>query len=456
MNRRRHRRLFTWFRLGLLGVGALAAGSLYTPYPAKLVRALRGSESPKTVVKRVKVVETKEVPSEPEVQLVQAWHPENAFHMPAIELPPFPPALPERVEPGTYTHDNSLMSGVNLRSVLNFKPGTTAAADRKKPEAYRLRVEMDLLQPHAANGDELKQANPDLPAVLAGYDALMQRAQVSPWFTALYQHKENRIRKQAATLDRLMDCHNYYDTDTMLQITAPSSGRKLLWMQADMDVVSDGSDGDRLPNMPDKVLKSDNYQPTTSYRWKKVGNKPNPLLAGWEARYEKLKKDKNASKDALENAKARVWELKNSSFLLAEYDPFIVVPLVFKQGKDASYRPQAGDYAVVVVGKDVYPALVGDFGPDFKTGEASLRLAKMVNPRATTLVRPVSDLKVSYLIFPNSKEPQSGPPDYARLNTRCRQLLDELGGLGPEAQFHEVQDLLAPPPAQESGAPAAH
>lgn len=445
-----HRRfsVFTWFRLSFLGIAALAAGSLYTPYPAELVRALKETPEPKTIVKRI----VKHVPAdtppppapEPEVKVVQAWHPENAFSMPAIELPPFPPALPEKVEAGRFEHINSIAPGFNMHSSVLFAPGTTAFADRKKKDAYMLKLSMQLYLPHAADGRELLQANPKLPQVLADYEGLMSGAKVSPWYRSLYLHKQNRLRKTAATLDRLLDRHNFYDTDTILQIAAPNSGRKVLWVQADMDVVSDGSDGDRLPTMPDKVLKSDYYQPTTSYRWKKTGTTPNPLLKVWEARLEKLLKDKSASKDAIADARATVYDLKNCSFLLAEYDPFIVIPLTFKEGKDDSYRPQPGDYAAVIVENRVFPAIVGDFGPNYKAGEASLRLAKLVNPRATSLARPVSDLKVSYLIFPNTKEPVNAAPDYTRLNARCRELLDDIGGLGAGAEFRTIDDLLAP------------
>lgn len=455
MNRRRSRiSFFTWFRVCLLGIAAGAAGSLYTPYPAQLVRALRENPAPKTIVKHI----VKEVPGEappapePEVKVVQAWHPENAFAMPAIQLPPFPPALPEKVEPGRFEHINTIAPGFNMHSSVLFAPGTTAFADRKKKDAYMLKLSMQLYLPHAADGKELLQANPKLPQVLANYEGLMTNAKVSPWFRSLYLHKQNRLRKTAATLDRLLDRHNFYDTDTILQMSAPKTGRKVLWVQADMDVVSDGSDGDRLPTMPDKVLKSDYYQPTTSYRWKKTGTTPNPLLKVWENRLDRLQKDKSASKEAIADAKATVYDLRNCSFLLAEYDPFIVIPLTFKEGKDDSYRPQPGDYAAVIVEDRVFPAIVGDFGPNYKTGEASLRLAKLVNPKATSLARPVSDLNVSYLIFPNTKEPVNTAPDYARLNARCRELLDDIGGLGAAAKYQTIDDLLAPKPAESAPA----
>ena len=213
-----------------------------------------------------------------------------------------------------------------------------------------------------------------------------------------------------------------------------------------MDVVSDGSDGDRLATMPDSIRKSDYYQPMTSYRWRKRTATPNPLLPSWEARLTKLLKDKPRNAAAIEDARRVIWDIKRYSFLLAQYDPFIVVPLTLKEGRDDSFRPQPGDYAVVIVGKKVYPAIVGDYGPRHKSGEASLRLGKLINPKAEVYARPVSSLGASYLIFPHSKEPENGPIDYKRLNSRCRELLAELGGMRQGSQFMKVDDLLAPKP----------
>ena len=67
---------------------------------------------------------------------------------------------------------------------------------------------------------------------------------------------------------------------------------------------------------------------------------------------------------------------------------------------------------------------MGDAGPRYKTGEGSLRLSREINPKAGPYSRPVSDLKVSYLIFPGSAEPEAGPPDYEKLTDRCRELLN--------------------------------
>lgn len=452
-------KLFTWFRLGLLGVLLLGAGALYTPYPAELVKALTEEPAPprkkpkkKKVAKPVTpapaVPSVQPVaPAEPEEEIeVEPWSPQEAFTMPAITLPPFPPALPERVEPGQYDHISKMTPGLNVLSSVQFEQGSTASQDRKALAAYQVRVALNLRLPQAADGESLKHANPKLPELFAKYSDFMAGAKVSQWYQALYLHKQNRIRKEAATLARLLDRHNYYDTDTILEIEAPETGRKVLWVQADMDVVSDGSDGDRLPDMPEKVKNSDHYQPMTSYRWRKLGTTPNPLLPHWEERVTKLSKDKKANAADLQHARNVVHDLKKYSFLLAEYDSFIVVPLTFKNGGNEAYRPQLGDYAAVVVGDRVFPAIVGDFGPRFKAGEASLRLARLINPKATPFARPVSDLGVSYVIFPHSKEPENGPINYERLNTRVQELLQEMGGLTPAAQFQQVDDPLAPKP----------
>ena len=139
--------------------------------------------------------------------------------------------------------------------------------------------------------------------------------------------------------------------------------------------------------------------------------------------------------------KREVADLKARSFLIAEADPFIVVPLFMLRyrGIDA-YAPTIGDYAVVLHGDRVFPAIVGDAGPTFQAGEASLRMAKEINEKAGVYSRPVSDLSVSYLVFPGSAESTKGPPDLEQWHERCQALLDGLGGLGPGVSLHHWED----------------
>ena len=109
------------------------------------------------------------------------------------------------------------------------------------------------------------------------------------------------------------------------------------------------------------------------------------------------------------------------------------------------FAPNAGDYAVVVWGKKIYPAIVGDGGPTFKVGEGSLRMARELNPKASPYSRPVSDLKVTYVVFPGSRDKERGPPDYEKWRQRCHELLGEIGGVGEGYELHQWQDLLAKP-----------
>jgi Fungal chitosanase of glycosyl hydrolase group 75 len=98
----------------------------------------------------------------------------------------------------------------------------------------------------------------------------------------------------------------------------------------------------------------------------------------------------------------------------------------------------------VVAGNGIYPAIVGDAGPPDKVGEASLRIAKEINPIATPNNRPVSDLKVTYLIFPGTAETPFGPPDLEKMYARCEALVKEIGGA--TVPLHHWENIIPPPP----------
>jgi hypothetical protein len=210
--------------------------------------------------------------------------------------------------------------------------------------------------------------------------------------------------------------------------------------------------------MPDDIVNSPHYQPFTSYGWPKKSETPNPIVAGWEKRITAAQKElalpattaarKTWLRERMQMLKLGIDDMKARSFLIADYDPFIVIPTSILLSNDP-FAPKVGDYAVVVFGKKIYPAIVGDGGPTFKVGEASLRMAREINPKASPYSRPVSDLKVSYLVFPGSREAERVPPDYEKWRQRCHELLGEIGGLGEGYQLHQWQDLLpkpTPPP----------
>ena len=362
-------------------------------------------------------------------------------------------------EAGSVTDVRKLRSGIPFKTEIKMEKGGIASRERVDRDSYTAFYQLSLRLPEPAKTmAELETSNPDLAKILPGLPALVEKAEISPWFGKLYADKSSRIRRDASALNELLSKHNLYDCETILQFRTAAEHPVFL-MQADMDVVSDGSDGDRLATMPDNIVTSANYQPFTSYGWPKKSPTPNPMLAGWEKRLTEGEKEladkatpaerKTWLKERIALLKRGIADLKARSFLIAQYDPFIVIPTNMLSANDP-FAPKTGDYAVVIFGTKLCPAIVGDGGPSFKVGEASLRIARELNPKSTPNNRPVSDLKVIYLVFPGSRDPERGPPDLEKWNQRCHELLGEIGGVGDGYQLHLWPDLLpkpAPPPA---------
>lgn len=368
-------------------------------------------------------------------------------------------------ELGSVTDVRKLRSGIPFKSTVKVENGEIASRERLDPNSYTASYQLTFRIPAPAKTlAALETSNPNLAKILPGMPALIEKATVSNWFTQIYQEKATRIRHDANSLNELLSKHNLYDCETILHLTGPS-GRKVFLMQSEMDVVSDGSDGDRLPNMPDEIVNSPNYQPFTSYAWSKKTPTPNPMVAGWEARVKSASKELAASgttasrkvwlRDRLKYLKRGIDDLKGRSFLIAEYDPFIVIPVNILGSKDP-FAPKVGDYSVVLYGDKLYPCIVGDGGPSYKVGEASLRIAQELNSKSNPYSRPVSDLKISYIVFPGSRDAERGPPDYEKWRQHCYELLGEIGGIGEGYQLFQWQDLIpkpAPPVVPPTPAP---
>ncbi len=474
-DRNRHRNNgFRWFGvrdvfyLALIGVGILVSGN-YT----RIKSELREFFPPKTVTKAQ--LNEEDVYRKAEAEIRAELDAEYAHklaildqeHQAALTKPADKPAdpLPEP-EPalGTVTDVRKLRSGIPFKSEVTVSQGGIASKERIDEDSYTATYRLSLKVPVPAKTvAELEQTNPGIAKILPALPAMVEKAKVSPWFTRLYNNKTGRVRRDANSLNELLTKHNFYDCETILDLNS-DSGRKVFLMQAEMDVVSDGSDGDRLAMMPEKIVNSPYYQPFTSYGWPKQTKTPNPMVAGWEKRIAGAREeiaDKATTparrkwlNDRLGYLQRGIDDLKGRSFLIADYDPFIVLPVDVLTAKDG-FSPNAGDYAVVIHGDKVYPAIVGDGGPTFKVGEASLRMAREINPKSNSYSRPVSDLKVTYVVFPGTREAERSAPDYVKWRQRCHELLGEIGGLGEGYELHEWEDLLPKPaPPEPEPAPA--
>lgn len=342
-----------------------------------------------------------------------------------------------------------LFSGITVNTTVEPSPGRAASEERLDPQSYMLDLTLRLRVP-APNKtiEELAKVNPELPRLLPKLGAMVGPDSVSPFFAELYETKLKRIRANLTRLDQLLSRHNYYDCQTVLRLTHPETKRKAVLLQAEMDVDADGSDADRLPGGSGT---SANFQPFTSYRWPKKTSAPNAYLDAFEEKIRTWTNESNARntsaarkaelKSALASARDGVEQLKKFSFLIGATDPFIVIPGGFTKAEGA----KVGDLAVVIHGGALYPALVGDVGPTDLAGEASLRIAKEISDKANPMFRPVSDLGVTYLIFPGTAETPFAPPDLDKLNARCEALVKEIGGAS--VPLHKwVSNLPTPTP----------
>lgn len=462
---KRKKKGFSWLGAGFLLLVGGGIGLCFTGFPGKLKRGLKEVFAPEPVVISADEADLRrQIESRLRAEMEQELEREiAAMKQAAAEKEAKQAAELEtaRQEPssGSVTDVRKLRSGIPFKTEVKFETGGIASKERVDEASYTAFYQLNLRVPTPARTmAELEASNPELSKILPGLPAALEKAEVSGWFNKLYENKTRRLRRDANTLNELLTKHNVYDCETILQFRTPG-GKPVFFLQAEMDVVSDGSDGDRLPAMPDEIVNSPNYQPFTSYAWPKTGAVANPMIAGWEKRLAAAEKEladkattaerKSWLRDRLAYLKRGIADLKSRSFLIADYDPFIVMPVNILASNDP-FAPKVGDYAVVVHGAKLYPAIVGDGGPTFKVGEASLRMAREVNPKASSYSRPVSDLKVSYLVFPGSRDAEKGPPDYAKWRQKCHELLAEIGGVGEGVQLHLWQDLLpkpAPPPA---------
>ena len=369
-----------------------------------------------------------------------------------VEIPTTPTPEPTPTRPPVISgklDTGKLFNGITLHSTVETIPGADAATERTQADSYALDLRLQARVPSANKTiEELAKINPHLPTLLPGLASMLPADPVSPLYTQLYDSKVKMLRQNLARLDLLLSRHNFFDCQTVLQMQHPQTHRKALLLQADMDVDADGSDADRMPVGTGAPA---NFKPSTSYRWPKKTAAPNPYLAATEERLKRAEDEyalatttaarKRELGNAVAELRAEVATLKKYSFLIGATDPFIVVPGAFTHGGDP-VKP--GDYALVVFGDSIYPAIVGDVGPNDKVGEASLRIAKQINTLSTPYNRPVSDLKVTYIMFPGTAEKSVGPPDLEKLQARCEALVKEIGGA--TVPLYHWENIIPPSP----------
>ena len=379
---------------------------------------------------------------------------ERLQHVAPLEIVTMPTPTPTRPPLITGKLDTAkLFNGITLHSTVETMPGADATTEQSEADSYVLDLKLQARVPSPNKTiDELAKVSPQLPTLLPALATMLPPDPVSPLYAQLYDTKIRMLRENLARLDLVLSRHNFFDCQTVLQLQHPQTHRKALLLQADMDVDADGSDADRMPIGTGTPA---NFKPSTSYRWPKKASAPNPYLAATEDRLKHAEAEfalstttparKRDLRNIIAQLRAEVGTLQKYSFLIGATDPFLVVPGAFLHGSEPV---KLGDYALVIFGNSIYPALVGDVGPNDKVGEASLRIAKEINTLSTPYNRPVSDLKVTYLIFPDTADKPFGPPDLEKLQARCETLIKEIGGAS--VPLHRWENIIPPSPTPSS------
>lgn len=432
----------------------------FTPFAGKIKKGLKeliaAAQEERTRIVTQEVEKRVEVPTEVIKEVVKEV---------VREVPAPPPPLPENFIARKDVNVATFYNGITINTELVREQGTYASLERLSPEAYRAEFKLSVRVPKANQSlAELSRINPALSTLLPDLAAMLPTSKVSGFYHKLYENKTSGIQRDITRLNKILDRHNFFDCETILELTHPTSSRKALLIQSEMDVVADGSDGDRMATLDEYIYMSDYYQPFTSYAWAKKTATPNPLLARWEERLKKAKEQfavKGLSADRNRELKAlisqldlEIGEMKSRSSLIAEKDPFIVLSLLFRGYPNNKHTPNMGDYAVVIHGGKMYPAICGDYGPSQKMGEASLMMAKAVNPSATPYRRPESDLKVTYIVFPGTAEKPNSPPNLEHWHAKCAEYLGEIGTPNAAQGLHRWEDPFKkpePPPVADIG-----
>jgi Fungal chitosanase of glycosyl hydrolase group 75 len=347
---------------------------------------------------------------------------------------------------------SKLFSGVTLKSSVECSSSDeTALAAIANSNSYGLDIILHVQWPKAAtNLSELQAATPDILGLLPTLDSMLSNAIPSPDFAKLLENKEKSLRNNLGQLQHLPYRDSLFDCQTILDLNHPVTSRRALLIQAIMNVNTDGSDGDR--NLPIDRLSS-TFQPQTNYRWAKKSDHPNPCLRESLSQLALTEAELGSGtmsageKSSLQSrssvAKATVAELKRWSFLSGTADPFIVLPS-FMVGKSPG-QPNIGDYAIVIAKGTLYPAILGDLGPNSKIGEASLRICREILQDSGADKRPVNRPEVVYLVFPGTAEKPFDAPNYSHWSERCHALWKEFGG-SDNAAWHEWTSLEKPWP----------
>lgn len=342
--------------------------------------------------------------------------------------------------------------------------GTSEPLQLKKsatPAYLQVQKTASVIRPEPLRKIEaLEKLNPGLSTALPQLTELLRTAEVSPKFKSFYDAKIS-----ALAAGESMSTDDYFDCATVLHLTAPATGRKVVLFQSDMDVDTDGTDPVRLARLQDydDARISRSFQPLLAYSWAQSAGQQaaNPFVQYYADTLTKLRTLHKQVSDEAAHDHGYIWQSVQKQFeetisfldrrakyydedlrtrrsLVGSLDPFIVVPQTWPDRLKLPFSVQVGDFVAVIAGGKIYPCVIGDTGGDAKMGEASLKVAQAINPKATGRNSAADNVTVTYVIFPQTRLAMAAP-DLSVFQTEVARLLEEIGGLGTATTLHRWQ-----------------
>ncbi len=95
------------------------------------------------------------------------------------------------------------------------------------PASYTLHLDLHVRVPKAVSAPpDLAALNPALPAVFPAFAKWIGAAKVSPLYERFYGYKLQALRQSLVRLDQLLNRHDFFDCETVLEVQPPGSPRR--------------------------------------------------------------------------------------------------------------------------------------------------------------------------------------------------------------------------------------
>src|SRR4029079_11402463 len=120
----------------------------------------------------------------------------------------------------------SLFNGITIEIKLETSEGNYASLELGNADAYKVSFQLQLKVPKPNQTvAELARLNGHLPKMLPQLDKLIENGKVYGFYHTLYENTVALVQKNLPRLSKLLDRHNFFDCETILELQHPDTKR---------------------------------------------------------------------------------------------------------------------------------------------------------------------------------------------------------------------------------------